>query len=322
VNSLHGIIVVNKPEGWTSQDVVSRLRKLAGGQRAGHAGTLDPQASGVLPIGLGQGTRVLEYLTLCGKGYLATICLGASTDTYDSSGTVTAQASIEHVTETEVEQALNRFRGLIEQRPPPYSALKRAGRPLYAYARAGIAVSIEPRAVRVDALTLRRFALPELEVEIECGSGFYVRSLAHDLGQTLGCYGHLSSLVRSHVGPFGLEQAQELEQVGEYAATNRLAEFLWALDAPLRDWPAVILAQPQCSDLANGKALRLSSSVTGQSAGLCRAYSSDGEIVAITRLQDGTLQPLKVFPAGQRGPNLAVSLPNGIIDSPETERLG
>jgi len=172
-----GLLVLDKPQGWTSHDVVARVRRLTHERRVGHAGTLDPMATGVLVLGIGQGTRVLAYLTDSRKSYQAVVRLGQTTTTYDADGELISEASIDSVSRESIDAALDRYRGAFEQLPPIYSAIKVAGRPLYRYARAGIDVAISPRLVRVDALTVSAFNPPFLGIEIECSAGFYVRSL-------------------------------------------------------------------------------------------------------------------------------------------------
>ncbi|HVC30034.1 MAG TPA: tRNA pseudouridine(55) synthase TruB, partial [Steroidobacteraceae bacterium] len=302
---IDALLVIDKPRGWTSHDVVARVRRLTGERRVGHAGTLDPLATGVLPLGIGQGTRVLEYLSDAGKAYAATIRLGIETDTYDAEGAIVATAPVDGITSEAVEAALQPFRGQIEQVPPRFSALKRAGRPLYEYARAGVEIDPAPRSVQIDALRLSRCLPPELDLEIDCGSGFYVRSLAHDLGRTLGCGAHLIALVRTRVGPFQLDEASSVEALEHAAAQGNLGDLLWSLDAPLRGDPAVILGDAHVGDLVDGKTLHLPANTGRREFRRCRAYSSAGELIAVlTPGADGTLKPKKVFPAGRRGPNI------------------
>lgn len=300
---MDGLIIVDKPRGWTSHDVVARVRRLTGERRTGHAGTLDPLATGVLPLGLGQGTRVLEYLSEAGKGYRAVVRLGVSTDTYDADGAVTATAPVSDVSRARIEAELAHFRGAFEQRPPLFSAIKRNGRPLYKYARAGLSVEIPARTVRIDSLALRSYEPPDLELEIECASGFYVRSLAHDLGERLGCGAHLRALVRTRVGPFDLDDTVDLEALAEAAAGDRLADRLWAIDMPLRGRPAVILAAAHTGDVVNGRPLVLPERVAFVPESLCRAYSAAGDFIAVLRLHaDRSARPLKVFPLNRGGP--------------------
>ncbi|MGI8549170.1 MAG: tRNA pseudouridine(55) synthase TruB [Dehalococcoidia bacterium] len=315
--SLDGLIVLDKPAGWTSHDAVARVRRLTGERRVGHAGTLDPLATGVLVLGIGQGTRLLEYVAMAGKSYRATIRLGISTDTYDSDGQITSTLPFESITETGLAATLRQFQGAIEQRPPIYSALKRNGRPLYSYARMGIAIEVQPRLVQIDALRLSRFEPPELELIIECGSGFYVRSLAHDLGQTLGCGAHLIGLVRTRVGRFVLQEAVDLDTVAEISSAGRVDLLLHALDAPLVDQPAVILSAAHVADIVNGKMLHLQPARSHAVEQFCRAYSVAGEFIAVlVATAQGTFQPHKVFPAGHRGSTNGPEIPP-IVLSPQ-----
>jgi tRNA pseudouridine55 synthase len=299
-----GFLIVDKPAGWTSHDVVARVRRLTGERRVGHAGTLDPLATGVLPVGLGQGTRVLEYVSSAGKAYHASLRLGITTDTYDAEGRTTGSAPLGGLTASDIEQALRPFRGVFEQRAPLYSAIKQHGRPLYSYARAGIAAEAPMRVVRVEALRLSRWDSPDAELDIECASGFYVRSLAHDLGQALGCGAHLRALRRTRVGAFEVDEAVGLDFLAESIAGSRIGDCLWSLDAPLRDRPAVVLSNEHAAQLSDGRPWTPSARSGVATAGVCRAYSADGELIALLELlPDGSARPLKVFPPGRRGLN-------------------
>jgi len=299
-----GLLILDKPAGWTSHDVVARVRRLTGERRAGHAGTLDPLATGVLPVGLGQGTRVLEYVSSAGKTYRALLRLGVSTDSYDAEGAVTRTAPVGDFDEAAIEAALLPFRGTFSQRAPMFSALKLHGRPLYRYARAGLAIEPPVRTVRVDALRVCDWKAPDLELEIECASGFYVRSLAHDLGEALGCGAHLRALRRTRVGGFDQSDAVGLEELAGAIARGPVGDCLWSLDAPLRAWPAVILAGAHAGEVSNGRPLGLPARASPPSTGLCRAYSVEGELLGILELfPDGQARPIKIFPPGRRGLN-------------------
>jgi tRNA pseudouridine55 synthase len=311
---IDGLLLLDKPPGWTSHDAVARVRRLTGERRVGHAGTLDPLATGLLVLGLGQGTRVLAYLGDAGKAYRARIRLGVSTNTYDAEGEVTARATTAGVTADRVEAALAAFRGEIEQRPPLFSALKRDGRPLYRYARAGIELEVPPRRVRADTLTLLAFDPPDIELEIACSSGFYVRSLAHDLGQRLGCGAHLRALRRTRVGPFTVDGAATVEALERAAAGRTLPALLQPLDRALYALPAMLLDAAQEQATVQGRAfpLRQAQDKRGQLASapsaesgelLYRAYAPDGMLAAILRVtENGIAQPVRVFPSGRRGP--------------------
>ncbi len=220
---LGGVLNIDKPAGWTSHDVVGRVRRLAGLRQVGHAGTLDPMATGVLLLCVGRATRLLEYLTGQPKTYLAEVTLGISTDTYDAEGEITARKPLPDLSRQQVEAALNAFRGEIMQRPPAYSALKRDGVALYRRARAGEQVTVEPRPVIVYDLALLSFDGRTVNLHVRCGAGTYVRSIAHDLGQALGCGGHLSALRRTAVGRFSVGTATTLERLAEPAAWSLAA---------------------------------------------------------------------------------------------------
>jgi tRNA pseudouridine55 synthase len=297
-----GLLVVDKPSGWTSHDVVARVRRLTGERRVGHAGTLDPLATGVLVLGVGQGTRVLRYLEGAGKTYRARVRLGQSTNTYDAEGEITAESSAAGVNYDQIEAALTQFRGTFEQRPPLFSALKRDGRPLYLYARAGVEVEVATRTVSVEALTLLAFDPPDLDLELSCSSGFYVRSLAHDLGESLGCGGHLLALRRTRVGPFSDAAAWTIEKLEQHASAGTLRDLLGPLDTPLLDLPAVLLSEEEERAIIQGKGLKLLGVPAAPESTLCRAYAVDGSLVAVLALDEfGDARPQRVFPPGHRG---------------------
>ena len=298
----HGILNVHKPPKWSSFDVVSLVRRLSGVRRVGHAGTLDPAAEGVLPICLGQATRVVEYLVELPKIYRAAIRLGVSTDTFDGEGTVTATADPSRVSRSQVEEALASFRGEIEQVPPMYSALKHAGVPLYRYARAGQTVERKPRPVMIHRLDVLDFEPPVVTVEIECGRGAYVRTVAHDLGQSLGCGAYLETLVRTAMGPFSLERSVDIESLRAAFQGEAWRDLLHPLDTPLTDWLAAIVGEENERRTGSGRTLTLSPAKPERVARLavgtlCRAYSLDGHLVALLRYQGqgSQWQPEKVF---------------------------
>ena len=295
-----GILNVNKPRGMASFAVVSLVRRLTGVRRVGHAGTLDPTADGVLPICLGHATRIVEYLVDAPKTYHATIRLGVATDTSDSEGTVVATADASGVTREEVEKALLTFVGEIQQLPPMYSALKHAGQPLYRYARAGKTVPREPRTVTIHRMEIVRFALPVVEVELECGRGAYVRTLAQDLGQQLGCGGYLERLTRLRSGPVSLGDAIELDELREAGEQETWQELLSPVDRVLESWYAALLDEQHTLDVRQGRLLLLTPAHR-EAAELavdtrCRAYSEAGEFLAILRYGGASRwRPEKVF---------------------------
>jgi tRNA pseudouridine55 synthase len=278
---VHGLLVIDKPAGWTSHDVVARIRRLTGVRRVGHGGTLDPLATGVLVLGIGRGTRVLEYAAEAEKRYLATVRLGVSTDTYDADGAVTATRPWQHLTVNEVERALAGFLGEIEQRPPAYSAIKQAGVPLHRLARAGKAVEPPARTVSIYALDPLEITLPDVVVDVRCSKGTYIRSLAHDLGEQLGCGAHLTALRRTASGGIGIEQALTLAAWESALADGSWPAQLLPLDAPLRDRPALLLAPEAAGRLLDGVAPAERPAVAPGT--LARAYSAGGALLAVLR---------------------------------------
>jgi len=292
---ISGILNLDKPAGMTSHDVVARVRHLLGIRKVGHAGTLDPMATGVLLICLGQATRVAEYLMRSDKIYRAEIRLGVTTDTHDAEGQVIKTAKV-NVGEEEVREALASFVGQIEQVPPMYSALKREGIPLYRLARKGIVVERKPRTVKVHRIKLLDWSPPLVTIEVTCSPGTYIRALARDLGERLGCGAHLAALTRLASGRFTLDEAVSLDKLAEAAAQGRWQELLHPLDAALQDFPAVTL------DEAAERRVRFGQQVAIEHSGpepFCRAYSTRGELVALLRYdpQTGLWQPKKVFTA-------------------------
>lgn len=295
----NGIIAVDKPRGWTSHDVVARVRRLAGQRQVGHGGTLDPMATGLLILGLGQGTRLLEYVSAGRKRYDATVRFGAETDTYDSEGSVVREAGWQQITEQLLDDLLSHFTGPIQQRPPLYSALKRAGEPLYRLARRGEQVEIEPRAITIYSMEIRRVALPVFEISVECSSGTYIRSLAHDLGVAAGSAAHLTSLRRTVVGALTLEDAVTLDALSD-GGEDAVEQSLLALDRPVWWLPAVIVAKLHAEDITQGRVISAEPSGTE----LCRAYGDDGTFLALLRYDaaGSFWHPQKVFAANRALP--------------------
>lgn len=296
-----GVLSVDKPAGWTSFDVVAFVRRRGRVRRVGHAGTLDPAATGVLPVLIGQATRFAEHLVDATKVYDAEIQLGLATDTYDAEGTVLRRADAAHVRREDVEAALARFRGEIEQAPPPFSAVKRGGVPLYVRARRGEAVAAAPRRVRCDQLDIVSYEPPRLRLRVECGKGFYVRSLAHDLGEVLGVGGCLTALRRTRVGPFRVEDAVGIEELAAEMESDAWRERLLPPDELILEWRAAILGEESCRALRYGRPLRLAllPSVTVRPGERCRAYSVEGEFLGLLRRAEGALwRPEKVLVAG------------------------
>ena len=292
---MDGFLNLRKPAGPTSHDLVAHVRRLLHVRRVGHGGTLDPLAEGVLPIGIGQATRLLSFLQEGDKVYRAEVVLGVSTTTYDAEGEVTATRPVPPLARADLEQALASFLGEIQQVPPPFSAIRREGQHSYQRARAGELVSPPPRQVHIFRLELLTWALPTLALEVVCGSGTYVRSLAHDLGEQLGCGAHLRGLLRLRVGPFPLEEAVTPEALAEAAQEGRAEALLLPLELPVRHWPAVQVNEQQARDVRNGLALTLEVEAAG---GWVRAHDRTGRLLALLRFvpDKGCWRPTRVFP--------------------------
>lgn len=292
-NVVSGVLVVDKPIGLTSHDVVQIIRRGTGIRRAGHTGTLDPRASGVLVILIGPAVRLSEYVSASDKRYQATIRLGSSTDTYDAEGTVTGSASLEGVTEEKFEEILETFVGEIEQVPPPYSAIKVKGKKAYEMAREGEEVELEPRTIHVYSLEVLEWAPPEVVVDVYCSSGTYVRSLANDLGLKLGCGAHLVGLRRTKSGRFTLRDAVPLRRLQEaFDAGNWYRHLIPAAEA-LADWPMIELDGDQVELVRHGHRVPADTGATGWARGV----SEQGDLVALMEVDPETneWQPRKVF---------------------------
>ncbi len=294
-----GLVIVDKPGGLTSHDVVARIRRLAGTRRVGHAGTLDPMATGVLVVGVEKATRLLGYLTLTQKQYDATIRLGQSTSTDDAEGEVTFTASARDVsaaalTQRELAQAVAELTGEIQQVPPAVSAIKVDGQRAYKLTRAGTAPELKPRPVTVYEFTVTAIRpagdgdLTDIDATVRCSSGTYIRALARDLGDKLGTGGHLTALRRTRVGGYGLDTARTLDQLAERFEVMPLAQAA-AAAFPRRD-----LSADEARRLAHGGRLPAGPPGTGTPSPTA-AFAPDGSLVALLVEQDGQARPLAVF---------------------------
>jgi tRNA pseudouridine55 synthase len=298
---MDGILNINKPTGMTSHDVVAKVRKLLKQRRVGHAGTLDPAASGVLPICVGQATRVAEYLSESGKAYQATIVFGAVTDTYDSEGTIIRTASAQDLTLSKIEALLPAMLGEHMQIPPRYSAIKLQGQPAYKRARAGEDVAMEARPITIYQLEIINWQPsqpPTLTLAIECSKGTYIRSLAYDLGEQAGCGAYLGGLVRTRSGPFSLAESITLEHLAEAAAQGLIEQFLFPADKALEHYPSLILDEAMTERVKHGNAFQLEEKPDAVSEqGLARVYDDTGKFVAIAEwdAERRVWQPAKVF---------------------------
>jgi tRNA pseudouridine55 synthase len=289
---LNGLLVVDKagfdpaqPEArlWTSHDVVARVRRLSGQRRIGHTGTLDPMASGVLILCLGQATRLVEYYQGHDKRYHAVVALGSATDTYDATGQVTTQMPVPALSAAQVEAALARFRGDIEQTPPIYSALKQEGEALYAKARRGEKVIVAARPVTIHQLTLVAQTATTLTLDITCSAGTYIRSLAHDLGEALGTVAHLAELRRSAAGSFTLDDAHSMPTIEAAAQAGTFAELLLPLGAEL-GLPSLTVDDATSLRLSQGQRVPLDAlTVHDPTSHLALAQSAAGTPLGIVR---------------------------------------
>ncbi len=275
--SLHGFLIIDKPAGWTSHDVVARVRRLSGERHVGHAGTLDPAATGVLPIAVGHATKVLEYLSESSKTYLAEITFGVETDSYDADGTVVIVNSAEHLTTEHIEAALPEFRGPIEQIPPMHSAIKVGGKKLYELARAGETIERAPRAIEIYHLSLVEWNAPTASILVDCSKGTYVRSLARDLGERLGVGAHLSNLVRLRTGPFYLCEAWALEELEGRDVRLAWKDIAIHPDAAVLDWPALLLGDESTQLWNTGRSIMGRHSKQSNA----RVYNAHGDWVGI-----------------------------------------
>ncbi|HET9522517.1 MAG TPA: tRNA pseudouridine(55) synthase TruB [Candidatus Limnocylindrales bacterium] len=299
---MDGVLVALKPAGPTSHDVVGLVRRLASTKRVGHGGTLDPFASGVLPLFLGRATRLVEYHLADRKGYRATVCFGASSTTDDLEGELTPTNG-PAPDRAAVEAALKAFTGPISQRPPASSAIKVAGRRAYAMARAGESVELARREVTIDALEILEWdgsdtGRPVAVVDVRCSAGTYVRALARDLGEAVGSAAYLGALVRTASGPFGIDRAIPMDDIRAAAAdgADRLAALLLPIDAGLDALPELLATDPEVEALSRGQFIRPSSLASDAPGdGPIRVRDGAGRLVAIVTLRDGRLAPDKVL---------------------------
>jgi tRNA pseudouridine55 synthase len=297
---MDGILNINKATGMTSHDVVAKVRKLLKQKRVGHAGTLDPAASGVLPICVGQGTRVAEYLSESGKAYEATITFGVVTDTYDAEGSILRTQDASALVLAHIQEVLPRFLGTQMQLPPRYSAIKLQGQPAYKRVRAGEEITLEVRPIEISQLTIIDWypgQTPLLRLAVECSKGTYIRSLAYDLGEQLGYGAHLSALVRTRSGPFSLSESVTLEGVAEVLAQGGIEHLLFPPDRVLAHYPALYLDETTTQHVLHGNTFHHALSPNGILPQLARVYAVTGEFLAIATWdeQHQLWQPKKVF---------------------------
>ncbi|MFN7037056.1 MAG: tRNA pseudouridine(55) synthase TruB [Bellilinea sp.] len=291
-NTISGVLVVDKPVGYTSHDIVQIIRRGTAIRRAGHTGTLDPRASGVLVVLLGPAVRLSEYVSASDKRYQAVIRLGTTTDTYDSDGQVLTNHPV-NITEEQFVAALQSFIGEIEQVPPPYSAVKVKGRKAYEMAREGEEIDLQPRKIRVYSLELLEWAPPEAVIDVYCSSGTYIRSLANDLGKMLGCGAHLVGLRRTKSGRFTLRDAVPLRKLKEAFEQGNWYQYVIPAAEALSDWPSVDLTSEQVDAVRHGHRIPGKAGI----GKMARGISEQGELIALLEFDPATSewQPKKVF---------------------------
>ena len=283
---MNGIVIVDKPQGWTSQDVTARLRRVFNTRRIGHGGTLDPMATGVLPVFVGRATRGVEFFEHAEKTYEATIRLGLTTDTEDTSGTVLEEREV-HISEADFLGILPKFRGKIQQIPPMYSALKINGQKLVDLARKGKEVERQPREIEIFQLDCLEFSGNEAKLRVRCSKGTYIRTLCKDIGQALGCGGCMAALRRVQAGEYTIEEAVPLQELLE---TENAEQYLRAVDTMFRKYSAVTLTEKQTLRCRNGNSFSIS-----LADGTYRAYSKDGEFLMLAQVESGIMSTIKSF---------------------------
>ncbi len=286
----NGILIIDKPDGWTSQDVAAKLRGVFHEKRIGHGGTLDPMATGVLPVFVGRATRGVEFFESAEKEYIAGLRLGTVTNTQDTTGEV-LEENLVMVTREDVEAALKTFTGEIEQLPPMFSAIKVNGQKLYQLARKGVEVERKPRRITIFELELLDGAECDYTIHVRCSKGTYVRTLCHDIGRKLGCGACMSSLRRTKAGMFTLQQAVTLPQLLEFAKENDPQELLLPVDALFSKFPPLIVELGQAEKLRHGAQVK----DWHFAPGTYRVYSITGEFLLLGKVENTVLSTIKSF---------------------------
>lgn len=283
---MNGIVIIDKPQGWTSQDVTARLRRVYGTRRIGHGGTLDPMATGVLPVFVGRATRGVEFFEHARKEYVTLLCPGLITDTQDTTGTVLETHPVS-LDEGKIAQVLEQFRGDIMQIPPMYSALKVNGQKLCDLARKGRTVERQPRPITIHTLEYLGMENGCLKLRVDCSKGTYIRTLCQDIGEALGCGGCMEALRRTKAGEYDISQAVPLQQVLD---SENPAQYLRPVDSMFVSHPAVTLTANQEKRCRNGNAFSVA-----QADGTYRAYSQTGEFLMLARVTGGVMETVKSF---------------------------
>ena len=283
---MNGIVIIDKPQGWTSQDVTARLRRVFNTRRIGHGGTLDPMATGVLPVFVGRATRGVEFFEHAEKTYETVLRLGMTTDTEDISGNVLTEQDA-FVTGEELEAVLEKFRGDILQVPPMYSALKINGQKLVDMARKGKTVERQPRPITIHELTLLGMEADGIRLRVRCSKGTYIRTLCKDIGEALGCGGCMAALRRVQAGEYTIDEAVPLLQLLDEAEPEK---YLHPVDTMFRNYPAVTLSEKQALRCRNGNSFSMK-----LPEGTYRAYDQNGEFLMLAKVEDGVMSTIKSF---------------------------
>lgn len=281
---IHGILNVYKEKGYTSHDVVAKLRRITGQKKIGHTGTLDPEAEGVLPVCLGKGTKLCELLTDKEKTYEAVLLLGTSTDTQDITGTVTGEGDASKLTEEQVKDAVSSFAGEYEQLPPMYSALKVNGKKLYELAREGKVVERKTRKVKIHEIEILKLSLPRVRIRVSCSKGTYIRTLCHDIGEALGCGGCMESLIRTRVGRFPMEESMTLETIEKRMEEGTLEDYLIPVDEMFPGAPKVFVKKGAQNAARNGGVLMadmMREAYAFPDGQRVRLYDEEGRFIAL-----------------------------------------
>ncbi|MFO0706984.1 MAG: tRNA pseudouridine(55) synthase TruB [Nitrospira sp.] len=289
-----GVLVVYKESGWTSHDVVAKVRGLLGGNKVGHAGTLDPAATGVLPLLIGKATRIAEYLVGWDKEYRAVLRLGETTDTQDATGTVLERVETTGVSDVALQDVVARFRGPQKQLPPMYSAVKVAGKALYKSARAGHTVERSERDIVIHALEVLAVNGRDVTLRVVCSKGTYIRTLCADMGQALGVGGHLLSLERRRVGTLTIEQALTVEQIAAQAAIGSVNQQIRSMDSVLNTLPSVTLSAVQAGRVLHGSPVEVDAIGIGAAPSPVRLKDEQGRLLAIGRYDSQRSTLMKV----------------------------
>ncbi len=291
---LDGVLLVDKPQGWTSHDVVEKVRQLSGERRVGHTGTLDPHATGLLLLALGRATKLASFMTSLEKTYEGEIALGARTTTDDAEGEVLSERPVPDFSEADLRALEERFSGSIEQVPPAFSAVKVGGKRSYALARKGAPPELKPRTVQVHELRLWKVAPDRLGIRVTCSAGTYVRALARDIGEALGCGGYLAHLTRTRIGRFHLAQATTIEELEDAAKRGQIAELILPADEGVGSYDAAIVTRGRAIRLAHGETVEPSFRPWLPSE-CARLYDSAGTFIGMGRvLLSGHIRPVRI----------------------------